>query len=165
MSKDINDLRKNIYQNNPNDFLLGLTDEELLIELYYTDNPNYSKTSEQIKSKYKTYDDWSNSFAPSTKSAKDLKKEKELKESPYNTKFVKNISDAYKKAGSPKFSISPFDTSAKYFSEFLKLKNSQQPSILEGIAMDTQNVVGTGLDFLTLGATIKQYSCIALAIP
>ena len=55
MSKDINDLRKNIYQNNPNDFLLGLTDEELLIELYYTDNPNYSKTSEQIKSKYKDY--------------------------------------------------------------------------------------------------------------
>ena len=151
MSKDINDLRKNIYQNNPNDFLLGLTDEELLIELYYTDNPNYSKTSEQIKSKYKTYDDWSNSFAPSTKSAKDLKKEKELKESPYNTKFVKNISDAYKKAGSPKFSVSPFDTSTKYFSEFLKLKNSKQPSILEGIAMDTQNVVGTGLDFLTLG--------------
>jgi hypothetical protein len=91
--KDIKALRQDIYNNNPNDFLLTLKDDELLMELYYSNSPAYAKSSEKIRNKYKSYDDWYNSFDLKTKSATDIKKEKELKESPFNTSFVKSIAD------------------------------------------------------------------------
>mgnify|MGYP003671211490 FL=1 len=152
-TKDINKLRQDIYKNNPDDFLLTLNNNDLLLELYYSNSPSYVKSSEKIRSKYKNYDDWTNSFAPTNKSEKDSKKEKELKESPFNTQFVKSISDTYKKVGSPKITTDSFSV-LKNLSLLKSVAMPQsigKPSIMEGIAGDTQNVIGTGLNFLTLG--------------
>ena len=153
MSKNINDLRKNIYNNNPNDFLLTLNDEELLIELYYSTDSRYIKSSQKIKEKYKTFDDWANSFAPSSKSAKDLKKEQELKQSPYNTQFVKNIADAYQKIGSPKIPTREFDllSNLSVLKQIALPQTIGGPTVVEGIAGDTQNLVGFLADKVTLG--------------
>ena len=152
-TKDINKLRQDIYKNNPDDFLLTLNNNDLLLELYYSNSPSYVKSSEKIRSKYKNYDDWTNSFAPTNKSEKDSKKEKELKESPFNSQFVKSISDTYKKVGSPKITTDSFSV-LKNLSLLKSVAMPQsigKPSIMEGIAGDTQNVIGTGLNFLTLG--------------
>ena len=151
--KDIKALRQDIYNNNPNDFLLTLKDDELLMELYYSNSPAYAKSSEKIRNKYKSYDDWYNSFDLKTKSATDIKKEKELKESPFNTSFVKSIADKYQEAGSPKIPTS----GSNILKNLALIKYSINPSsfgkpnIIEGIAGDTQDAVGTLLDFATLG--------------
>ena len=151
--KDIKALRQDIYSNNPNDFLLTLKDDELLMELYYSNSPAYAKSSEKIRNKYKSYDDWYNSFDLKTKSATDIKKEKELKESPFNTSFVKSIADKYQAIGSPKIPTSGSDV----LKNLALIKYSMNPSsfgkpnIIEGIAGDTQDAVGTLLDFATLG--------------
>ena len=152
-TKDINKLRQDIYKNNPNDFLLTLNNDDLLLELYYSNSPSYSKSSKQIRNKYKNYDEWVSSFAPSTKSEKDRKKEKELKESPFNTQFVKSISDTYKKVGSPKIPTggSNIIQNLSLLKSSLMPQSIGKPSIIQGIAGDTQNVVGTGLNFLTFG--------------
>jgi hypothetical protein len=153
MSNNINDLRKNIYNNNPNDFLLTLSDEELLIELYYSNDPRYIKSAEKIKTKYKTFDDWANSFTLSSKSAQDLKKEQELKQSPYNTKFVKSIADAYKNIGSPKIPSSSLDLikNLTLLRQSAMPQTAAGPSVIDGIAGDTQNLLGFIGDKLTLG--------------
>lgn len=152
-AKDIKILRQDIYNNNPNDFLLSLDDEELLMELYYSNSPAYSKSSKQIRNKYKNYDEWYSSFDLKSKSATDIKKEKELQQSPFNTQFVKSISDTYKKVGSPKISTA----GPNILKNLALLKYSinpssfGQPSIIEGIAGDTQDAIGTALDFTTFG--------------
>ncbi len=151
--KDIKALRQDIYSNNPNDFLLTLKDDELLMELYYSNSPAYAKSSEKIRNKYKSYDDWYNSFDLKTKSATDIKKEKELKESPFNTSFVKSIADKYQAIGSPKISVRPADMlkNLALIQYSLKPNSFGKPNIIEGIAGDTQDAVGTLLDFATLG--------------
>jgi hypothetical protein len=151
--KDIKALRQDIYNNNPNDFLLTLKDDELLMELYYSNSPAYAKSSEKIRNKYKSYDDWYNSFDLKTKSATDIKKEKELKESPFNTSFVKSIADKYQAIGSPKISVRPADMlkNLALIQYSLNPNSFGKPNIIEGIAGDTQDAVGTLLDFATLG--------------
>jgi len=151
--KDITKLKEDISNNNPNDFLLNLSDEDLLVELYYSKEPEYSKSSEQIRNKYPNFDEWKASFAPSTRSEKDRRKEKELKESSFNTQGVKNISDAYKSTNLSNImgERSSFYKSLQLLRAATFPKNFDKPSILEGVAGDTQNVVGTGLNFLTLG--------------
>ena len=151
--KDIKLLRQDIYSKNPEDFLLSLDDEELLTELYYSNSPSYSKSSEQIRKKYKNYDEWYNSFDLKTKAATDVKKEKELKESPFNTQFIKSISDKYKEAGSPKLPTggSNLLRNLSLLKSSINPSSFGKPTILEGIAGDTQNVAGTILDFATLG--------------
>ena len=86
-NKTIDDLREEIFKQNPNDYLLGLNDEKLLQELYYGN----TNTSNVIRNKYKTYNDWENSIDVLTKSSIKRRQEKELVEWFYFQKVLKNL--------------------------------------------------------------------------
>jgi len=151
-NKTIDDLRKEIYQQNPNDYLLSLNDDSLLEELYYGNN----KTSNLIRDRYKSYNDWSTSIDVTTKSSIKRRKDKALKESPYNTQWVKSIADK------PFFQNKQFSsgvtTKPEVLEKLMLLRMvlapdsfKKEPGIVEGIGGDTQNLIGTVLNWATLG--------------
>ena len=161
-NKTIDDLRKEIFKQNPNDYLLGLNDETLLQELYYGN----TNTSNVIRNKYKTYNDWENSIDVLTKSSIKRRQEKELVESPYNTQWVKSIADkpifqkrlsatAGEKLFGPERIGAPTGNDALRNLAMLRMvlfpESFREPSIIEGIGGDTQNLIGTALNWATLG--------------
>ena len=81
MVNNVTKIRENIYSKDSTSSLLALSDDELLKTLY--------KENNVAKEKYKTYEDFKNTFNDISK----RDKKKELATSPYNLSPFKKIAD------------------------------------------------------------------------